>query len=151
MTEFVIHKTVEAKPETVFDVFTDHRSYAKLVGPIRTSELERKGEPAPNGLGAIRKLHLPGATVREQVTDYKRPASYSYRMLSGAPLRDYVSTVTFTPTEQGTAVAYSVSAVPTVPVIGFAVGYFVKVSIRMFVRKAAAEAERKADSGARDL
>ena len=66
MTEFVIRKTVAAKPETVFDVFTDHRGYANLVGLIRTSELEREGEPAPNGVGAIRVLHMPGATVREQ-------------------------------------------------------------------------------------
>ncbi|MGE5763304.1 MAG: SRPBCC family protein [Mycobacterium leprae] len=142
MTEFVIRKTVRAKPETVFGVFTDHRGYAKLVGPIRTSELEREGDPAPNGVGAIRALRMPGATVREQVMDFDRPDHYSYRMLSGAPLRDYVSTVTFTPTERGTEVAYSVSAVPTVPGIRFAIGYLVKVAIRLFVRRAAAQAER---------
>ena len=143
MTEFVIRKTVAAKPETVFDVFTDHRGYAQLVGLIRSSELEREGEPAPNGVGAIRVLHMPGATVCEQVTEYERPDHYSYKMLSGVPLHDYVSTVTFTPTEQGgTAVAYSVSADPAVPVGKRVVDDVVKRFVHTFMEKAAAQAER---------
>ena len=85
MSEFEVHRTAAAKPETVFDVFTDHRGYANLVGMIKSSELEQEGQPAPNGLGAIRVIRLPGATVREQVTEFDRPTQYSYRMLSGAP------------------------------------------------------------------
>ena len=142
MTEFVVHKTVRANPETVFDVFTNHRGYARLTKLIRTSTLEQEGDPAPNGLGAIRVLRMPGATVREQVTAFNRPHDYSYRMLSGAPLRDYVSTVTFTPAEQGTALAYSVSAVPTIPVVGFAIDLLVKGLIHTLARAAAVEAER---------
>lgn len=84
-----------------FDVYTDHRHYAELVGAIRSPLLEQEGKAAPNGLGAIRDLHLPGATVREQVTEYHRPAQYAYRMLSGAPLRHFIATVTFTPAGEG--------------------------------------------------
>jgi len=142
MTEFVVHRTVRANPETVFDVFTDHRGYARLTKLIRTSTLEQEGDPAPNGLGAIRVLRMPGATVREEVTAFDRPHDYAYRMLSGAPLRDYVSTVTFTPAEQGTALAYSVSAVPTIPVVGFAIDLLVKGLIHALARAAAVEAER---------
>ena len=77
------------------------------------------------------------------MTEYERPDHYSYKMLSGAPLHDYVSTVTFTPTKEGgTAVAYSVSADPAVPVIKPVVGDVVKKFIRTFVEKAAAQAER---------
>jgi len=142
VADFVIRRIVDAKPETVFDVFTDHRGYADLVRIIRSSELEREGQPAPNGVGAIRRLHMPGATVREQVTAYDRPASYSYKMLDGAPLHDYASTVTFTSTNGGTAVAYSVSEEPAVPAGKHIVDDVVKKFIRTFVDKASAQAER---------
>jgi uncharacterized protein YndB with AHSA1/START domain len=45
-----------APPQTVFDVLTDHRGYAEYT-PLRRVELEREGDPPPNGVGAIRVLH----------------------------------------------------------------------------------------------
>jgi Polyketide cyclase / dehydrase and lipid transport len=144
LTELLIRKTVEAKPETVFDVFTDHRGYARLVRLIRSVDLEREGEPAPNGIGAIRALHTLGPTIREEVTEYERPGRFSYRMLSGAPMRDYVSTMTFSPAGSGTTVSCQVRATPTTPVIGFAVAWLAKVVVRVIVRGAIAEAERRA-------
>jgi uncharacterized protein YndB with AHSA1/START domain len=140
MSEFVVESTVKARPETVFDVYTNHCGYANLVGLIRTAELEREGKPPPNGLGAIRKLHLVGATMREEVTEYERPTSYSYRMLSGAPLDEYTSRVTFAPTDAGTGVAYHVSVTPSVRALP--VEFPTKEFVRMFMRKADAEAER---------
>jgi Polyketide cyclase / dehydrase and lipid transport len=140
MSEFALESQVTARPETVFDVYTDHRAYANLVGLVRAAELEREGEPPPNGLGAIRKLHLVGATVREEVTEYQRPSSYSYRMLSGAPFDQYTSRVTFTPAGRGTAVAYRVCVAPSVRVLP--VEFPTKEFIRAFMRKADAEAER---------
>lgn len=141
MSVFEVHRTVAAKPETVFDVFTDHRGYAKLVGMIKSSELEQEGEPAPNGVGAIRVIRLPGATVREQVTEFDRPAQYSYRMLSGAPLHDFVATVTFRPNgEGGTDVAYLVSEDPSVHVVKPVIDEVVKKSIVLFTDAAVAKA-----------
>jgi uncharacterized protein YndB with AHSA1/START domain len=145
MSEFTIEDTVKAKPETVFDVYLDHRGYADLIKPMRTAELEREGKPAPNGLGAIRKLHFPGVTVRELVTEYERPTRYSYEMMSGLPV-DFDATVTFTPTEEGTAVAYRVSV--TASHKALPVEWPTEQAIRLFMRKAAAEAER-IDSEAR--
>lgn len=139
MPQFVIEGAVEARPETVFDVYTDHRRYASLVNLIRSAELEREGEPPPNGLGAIRRLHLIGASVREEVTAYERPVGYSYRMLSGAPLDEYASSVAFMPTEEGTAVIYRVSVVPSVRALP--IEFPTKEFVRIFMRHAAAAAE----------
>ena len=143
MTRFVLEDTVKAAPETVFDVYTDHRGYADLIGLIRTAELEQQGNPAPNGLGAIRKLHMPGATVREQVTEYDRPKSYSYRMLAGLPLDEFTATVTFTPTGQGTSVAYSVDVAGSLKALP--VKFPSEEAIRLFMRKAAAKAEHSTE------
>lgn len=141
MSEFEVHRTAAAKPETVFDVFTDHRGYADLVGMIKSSELEQEGQPAPNGLGAIRVIRLPGATVREQVTEFDRPTQYSYRMLSGAPLHDFIATVTFRPnSEGGTDVDYLVSEDPSIHVAKPVINEVVKKSIVLFTDAAVAKA-----------
>lgn len=142
VTQFVLEDTVKAPLETVFDVYTDHRGYADLVGLIRTAELEREGDPAPNGAGAIRKLHTPGTTVREQVTEYDRPNSYSYKMLSGMPLNEFKATVTFKPTKNGTAVAYDVSVTGSMEALP--VKFPSQETIRRFMKKAAAQAEQNA-------
>ena len=46
MASFTFVREVAAPPEVVFDVLTDHRGYAEIT-PLRKSELEREGEPAP--------------------------------------------------------------------------------------------------------
>lgn len=142
MRVFEVHRTAAAKPETVFDVFTDHRGYANLVGMIKSSELEQEGDPAPNGLGAIRVIRLPGATVREQVTEFDRPAQYSYRMLRGAaPLRDFVATVTLRPNDEGgTEVTYLVTEDPSVHLVEPVINEVVKKSIVYFTDAAVAKA-----------
>ena len=55
MASFTIVREVAAPPETIFEVLVDHRAYSSIT-PLRKSELEREGEPAPNGAGAIRVL-----------------------------------------------------------------------------------------------
>ena len=77
MASFTFTREIAAPPETVFDVLTDHRGYAELT-PLRKSELEREGEPAPNGVGAIRKLTAVGPPMREEVIAYEAPSRFSY-------------------------------------------------------------------------
>ena len=59
MASFTFTREIAAAPETVFEVLTDHRRYDELT-PLRKAELEREGEPTPNGVGAIRKLTRSG-------------------------------------------------------------------------------------------
>ena len=100
MASFTLEREVAAPPEVVFDVLTDHRGYAEIT-PVRKVELEREGEPAPNGVGAIRVLHSVGPPLREEVIGFERPGRFSYRMLSGAPVRDHVGTVSLSPRAPG--------------------------------------------------
>ncbi len=75
---------------------------------MRKVELEREGEPAPNGVGAIRVLHAVGPPLREEVIAYEAPSRFSYKLLSGLPVRDHVGTVELTPNGAGTKVVYAV-------------------------------------------
>jgi uncharacterized protein YndB with AHSA1/START domain len=147
MASFTLEREVAASPEVVFDVLTDHRAYADIT-PMRRSELEREGEPAPNGVGAIRVLRSVGSPLREEVIGFERPGRFSYRLLSGAPVRDHVGTVSLEPGGVGTKVTYAVRTTPTVPVAGGAVVAVVKLGIKQLLNGVAAESERRATASA---
>ena len=147
MASFTLEREVAASPEVVFDVLTDHRAYADIT-PMRKSELEREGEPAPNGVGAIRVLRSVGPPLREEVIGFERPGRFSYRMISGAPVRDHVGTVSLEPGGAGTKVTYAVRTTPTVPVAGGAVVAVAKLGIKQLLNGVAAESERRATASA---
>jgi uncharacterized protein YndB with AHSA1/START domain len=146
MSSFTLKRSVAAPAKVVFDVLADHRGYADIT-PVRRVDLEREGEPAPNGVGAIRVFHLVGPPLREEVLTYEPPRRLSYRLLSGAPLRDYVGTVELTPEGEGTGVTWAVRAVPTVPVVGPAVVGVAKLAVKQLLNAIVAESERRAASG----
>ena len=143
MASFTFVRHVAAPPETVFDVLTDHRLYARIT-PLRKSVLEREGEPAPNGVGAIRVLGAVGPPLREEVIAYQPPSRFAYKLLSGAPVRDHVGTVELSPEGEGTRMVYAVRTVPTLPLVGFAVVAVTKQAINALAKGISNESERRA-------
>lgn len=143
MASFRYVRQVAAPPEVVFDVLTDHRRYPEIT-PLRKATLEREGEPAPNGLGAIRVLSVAGPPMREEVIAYERPFRFSYKILSGLPVRDHVGTVEMQPADGGTEVVYSVKTTPTLPLGGPVFMLVLKKAIRDLLGGVAKESERRA-------
>ena len=147
MASFRYVRQVAAPPEVVFDVLTDHRRYTEIT-PLRRAELEREGDPAPNGLGAIRVLAaVPGPPMREEVIAYERPTRFSYKILSGLPVRDHVGTVELQPSGGGTEVVYAVKTTPTIPLAGAAFMLVLKKAIRDLIGGVAKESESRAANG----
>lgn len=147
MASFRYEREVAAPPEVVFEVLTDHRRYSEIT-PLRGAKLEREGTPAPNGVGAIRVLSAVGPPLREEVLVYEPGRRFSYKLLSGLPVRDHVGTVELSQSGSGTRVAYAVRTTPTVPVAGFAVVAVVKQGIRQLLGGVAKESERRAAANA---
>jgi uncharacterized protein YndB with AHSA1/START domain len=143
MASFSLEREIAAPPETVFEVLTDHRGYADIT-PMRKVDMEREGEPAPNGVGAIRVLRAVGPPLREEVIAYEPPTRFSYKLLSGLPVRDHVGTVQLVPVDGGTRVTYVVRTIPTIPVAGFAVVGGTKLAVGQLLKGIAAESERRA-------
>jgi len=146
LASFSLVRHVAAPPEVVFDVFTDHRRYAEIT-PMRRSVLEREGEPAPNGVGAIRALHSVGPPLREEVIAYERPRRFAYRVVSGIPVRDHVGTVELTPEGEGTNVVYAIRTFPTLPLVGGAIVAVTRMAVQRLLDDVAAESERRAPVG----
>ena len=142
MPSFTLVADVAAPPTVVFDVLTDHRGYA-AISRVRSVELEREGEPPPNGLGAVRALRSVGPPLREEVTAYEPPSHFAYRLLSGAPLRDHQGTVDLVESSGGTRVSYRVETTPTLPLIGRLVVAIVRLTVNSLLKGIAREAERR--------
>lgn len=149
MAHFTLVRTTTASPEAVFETLTDHRAYPDYT-PLRRVELEKEGELAPNGVGAIRVLHAIGPPLREEVVEYEPGKRFVYKLLSGAPVRDQVGTITIEPQEvegrQGSRVAYAIDTTPTVKVGGFAVVGVIKFGVKGLFGGAIKEAERRSAS-----
>lgn len=145
MASFTFVREIAAPRETIFEVLVDHRGYSSIT-PLRRSELEREGDPAPNGAGAIRKLSAVGPPLREEVLTYEEPSRFSYTLLSGLPVRDHVGTVELTPNDGGTKMTYAVRTIPTVPLVGAVVVGAVKLGVKQLIDGVSAEAERRAAS-----
>jgi len=143
VASFTLMREVDAPPEVVFDVLTDHRRYAEMTR-LRKSELEREGDPAPNGVGAIRALIAVGPPIREEVVAYERPSRFSYKVLSGLPVRDHLGTVSLEPSDDGTRVTYALKAVPTVPFAGGVVMLALERAVTELLNGVVSEAERRA-------
>lgn len=146
MASFTLQREIAAPPAVVFDVLTDHRGYAEIT-PIRKVELEREGDPAPNGVGAIRVLRSVGPPLREEVLAYEKPSRFSYTLLSGLPVRNHVGTVELTSNGKGTKVVYAVRTHPTVPVVGAVVVAAVKQGVGQLLNGVAKESEQRATAG----
>jgi uncharacterized protein YndB with AHSA1/START domain len=143
MASFTLKREVAAPPEVVFDVLVDHRRYAEIT-PMRKSVLECEGDPAPNGVGAIRVLSSVGPPLREEVLAYQPSTRFSYKLISGAPVRDHVGTVELTPSDAGTRIVYAVRTTPTLPLVGPAVVAVAKQAIKQLLSGVAKESERRA-------
>ncbi|HME14777.1 MAG TPA: SRPBCC family protein [Mycobacterium sp.] len=113
--EFTLTRTTRAPIETVFDSLTNHRAIADYVWAVRRSTLDREGVPAPNGVGAVRRIEAVGPPIVEEIIDYQRPTRYAYKMLSGAPVRDHVGTVELREAGAGTEVSWHLRSTPKIP------------------------------------
>lgn len=146
MASFTLTREIKAPPEVVFGVLTDHRRYSEMT-PLRKSELEREGEPTPNGVGAIRKLTAVGPPMREEVLAYEAPSRFSYTVLSGLPVRDHVGTVELSAADGGTKMVYALRTQPTLPVVGPVIVAVIKQAIKGLIGGVATESERRAAAG----
>jgi uncharacterized protein YndB with AHSA1/START domain len=146
MATFTLRRSIAAPTELVFDVLTDHRGYARLT-PLRSSTLEREGDPAPNGVGAIRVLALAGPPIREEVTEYRAPSRFAYKMLSGAPIKSHTGTVDLSPAGSSTELVWTVDSTPSLPIPGAAWAVMVRPVITTLLRGVKRESERRARAG----
>jgi uncharacterized protein YndB with AHSA1/START domain len=113
-----VTRTIPAPPDEVFDRLADHANYEKF-RPINASELIREGDPAPNGVGALRRIKAWPLVFEEEITAYEPPTRLDYLIVKlNAPLKHDGGSITLTPEGHATRVDWRSSFSVPVPVVG---------------------------------
>ena len=139
-----------ASPDVVFAVLADGARWAEWAGPIvPRSTWEREGDPAPGGVGAIRRLGRGPFVGREEIVEYAPPRHLAYTVLSGIPVRDYRADVHLDNDGADTVIRWRATFEPKVPGTGPLLRRGLTFMLGSFARRLAAEAARRSpDAGA---
>ena len=86
-----------AAPSAVYRLLRDGSTWPDW-SPIESFELEREGDGEREGVGAIRIFRRGRVTGRDEVAGLVPDRRFSYRHLSGLPVRDYRAGVDLSPT-----------------------------------------------------
>jgi hypothetical protein len=100
---FEINKTSSSPPATLFGLVADGANWSKWAGPIiRQSSWARQGDPAPGGVGSVRKLGTWPLLAREETVAYEQDRRHAYKLVGPPiPAKDYSGEVVFTPNPAG--------------------------------------------------
>jgi hypothetical protein len=102
MVQLRVERTIAASPERVFDWLADPANLTASPSVLKAGWA--KGSSGP-GVGALREVTGVGVWLREEITAYDAPRSYSYRIVRSFPPFDGAGgTLTFTPSGDGTHV-----------------------------------------------
>jgi hypothetical protein len=100
---FEINRTSSAPASRLFALETDGARWSEWAKPVIVqSSWERQGNPAPGGIGAVRKVGLWPLLMREETIEYEQDHRHVYKFVGpAAPAKDYRAEVVFTPNASG--------------------------------------------------
>jgi len=110
--------TAKAPPETVFGLLADGSTWPNWA-PIGSFELVHKGAGEPEGVGATRIFRTGRIESRERVVKATPNELFSYELISGLAVRDYVAVVRLLPRGDGTAIRWRSTFRAKVPGTGW--------------------------------
>jgi hypothetical protein len=119
-------------PDAVFALLADGTTWPRW-SPIESFELERPGDPPPEGPGAIRIFRRGRTVGRDQIVEVVPGRRFGYASLSGLPVRDYRGHVDLEPDAHGTTIRWQASFLPKVP----GTGWLLERGLRRFLDQCA--------------
>jgi Polyketide cyclase / dehydrase and lipid transport len=100
---FEINRTTSAPAATLFRLETDGARWSEWAKPlIYQSSWERQGDPAPGGVGAVRKVGMWPMLMREKTIAYEKDRRHAYAQIGPRlPAKDYRAELLLTPNATG--------------------------------------------------
>jgi len=116
MTVYSFSREVKLPIEIVWPLLGD---FTKTPGSGIKVDVEKQGDNEANAVGAIRKITIGKVCVREILVSATPPSSFTYRILSGAPMKDYFGKVRLEQKESSTVIHWSAELTPKIPLTGW--------------------------------
>ncbi|MBA0127498.1 SRPBCC family protein [Haloechinothrix sp. YIM 98757] len=141
---YEVRRTSSADPATLFGLLSDGSRWSEWAKPIvPTSSLVTQGDPAPGGVGAIRKLGLGPLGLREQTVAHEQDKLHGYVLLTPSPMRDYRGDVQLSPrADGGTDITWTGSFTERLPGTGALTARLLRAMIANLAGKLARAGER---------
>ncbi|WP_018683388.1 SRPBCC family protein [Actinokineospora enzanensis] len=117
---FEITASSSASATRLFAMVSDGSRWVEWARPvISDAYLEREGDPAPGGVGAVRVLVRKPLVLREETVEFEQDRRHVYRLRSSSPVKDYQGEIRFIPRDGGgTDLVWRCSFVERVPGTG---------------------------------
>jgi hypothetical protein len=148
---FEINRTTHAPPATLFRLETDGARWADWAKPlIVQSSWEQQGDPAPAGIGAVRKVGLWPVLMREKTIEYEQDRRHVYELIGpSTPAKEYRAEALFTPNASGgTDLRWSGSFTESMPGTGPIMLVFLRGALQLISSRMIKAAERETRAGA---
>ena len=129
---FSVEARSAAGPAAIYALLGDGATWPSWT-PFRAFELEREGEAGGESKGAIRVLTTSRIRNREELTELSPERLFSYRSLSGMPVRNHRASVRLAPGADGTLITWDEQFETTIP--GSA--WYLTRALRKFVQACA--------------
>ena len=114
-----------ADPGRVWAILTDHEGMPHWMG-FSAVHLRPEGSPDRNGVGAVRVMHGPGLTLREEIISWDPPHAYEYKLVSKAPIRDHKGRVEVTGGDGHSTARWHIVFKPKIPGTGLLLRLFLQ-------------------------
>lgn len=98
--------TTTASPEQVWALLGDVTTWPDWT-PFTKAHYAQEGDPAPHGVGAVRRLALGPSWSTERVLGYEPPHRFVYGYEGPLPLRGYRGEVDVVPEGRGSRVTWT--------------------------------------------
>jgi hypothetical protein len=138
---FEVRATSQAPAEVVWPLIGEAARW-KEWSFLTRSGLDREGEPAPDGVGAIRRFTTLGMGSREEVVAWEPPHHLGYVILTGFPVRNYRGDVVLATDGDRTTLTWSSSFDTKIP----GTGRLMHEVLFFIIRRFAAGVVRAADA-----
>lgn len=147
---FEVNLTSRAPASTLFALETDGGRWSEWAKPIiMSSSWAQQGDPAPGGIGAIRKIGMWPMLVQEKTVEYEQDRRHVYALVApSTPAKDYRGEAVFTPNASGgTDVRWSGSFTEGIPGTGPLMRAILRGSVKSFASRMVKVAERELPTG----
>jgi uncharacterized protein YndB with AHSA1/START domain len=135
-----MYQEYNAPIEKVFEAFGDHANMGKILGQKITRIVDSKDANNINGVGSVRKIHIPLFGFEETIRKCEKPNRIEYQISKGSPLSHHYGTMIFTSLPNGkTSLDYSIELGSKLPLMGVilqnALNTLIGGSIKKYAKK----------------
>lgn len=134
--EIKIHQEFNAPVETVWETFSDHTKFGKMLNQD-ISRIVDSPDPADiNGVNSVRRISMPFAAFEETICKSVKYKCIEYQISKGTPLAHHYGTMVFNSLPDGkSSLDYTIEVGSHIPLVGGIIKLALKFAIGSAVKK----------------